>query len=87
MVQPESMSADRHSYPKGALGISWVHGLVPGRRGLRRIGSMPAKDVGHGAKVVPRALMAVLCIELAWAVGARDAMLATASMVVMNACL
>ena len=48
---------------------------------------MPAKDVGHGAKAVPRALMAVLCIELAWAVGARDAMLATASMVVMNACL
>ena len=48
---------------------------------------MPAKDVGHSAKAVLHALMAVLCIELAWAVGMRDAMLATVSMVVMNACL
>ena len=48
---------------------------------------MPAKDAGHGANAVPRALMAVLCIGLAWAAGTRDAMLATASMVVMNMCL
>ena len=48
---------------------------------------MPAKHAGHSANAVPRALMAALCIGLAWAAGIRDAMLATASMVVMNACL
>ena len=48
---------------------------------------MLAKDARHSVNVVPQALLAVLCIRLAWAEGTRDAMLATASMVMMNICL